>query len=328
MRIGLVLSGGMSKGAYQLGFLEALFEKIDYKDIKIISGASIGALNTYAVATKKIEKMKDIYKDVNCKGLFKILYNVYVKKIVKKSINNLIDPVNDEIYIPFYVNITKFPIFSPVYYRFSGTVTSSMRRFFGAVICYPILAGSPKFLYKHLCFDGGAADNIPLYPLLKHSNATEGIRNCKDYDLDLILILHFDAHYDYRADSYDENIAVIDLDCSYESSFEKRHYDFTTENVEKMFESGYRYGKTICEEIFTIKNDTIKKLKSVSDRIFLREHKARMKNMSFDRTISLMNKIGKFFRKEHKSLRIYKLRKKHLQRIEKDKKIKVGENLV
>ena len=53
MNIGLVLSGGMGKVAYQIGALRALNEFIPLKEIKYISFASVGVLNGYAYATDK-----------------------------------------------------------------------------------------------------------------------------------------------------------------------------------------------------------------------------------------------------------------------------------
>ena len=48
MNIGLVLAGGMAKGALQLGALYALSEFIPLEEIKYVSCASVGALNSYA----------------------------------------------------------------------------------------------------------------------------------------------------------------------------------------------------------------------------------------------------------------------------------------
>ena len=52
--IGLVLSGGMAKGAYQIGALQAIDEFFKPSDFSFISSASIGALNSYAYLTHNI----------------------------------------------------------------------------------------------------------------------------------------------------------------------------------------------------------------------------------------------------------------------------------
>ena len=66
MNIGLVLSGGMAKGAYQVGALTAIKEIIPDGNIKYISASSVGALNSYAYA---------IFRQV----MIKILYYQYKK---------------------------------------------------------------------------------------------------------------------------------------------------------------------------------------------------------------------------------------------------------
>ena len=45
MKIGLVLCGGMAKGAYQIGVLRAIREFVPREDITTISCASVGVLN-------------------------------------------------------------------------------------------------------------------------------------------------------------------------------------------------------------------------------------------------------------------------------------------
>jgi len=61
MKVGLVMSGGAAKGAYQIGLLKAFAEhKID---IDIYAGASIGALN--AVICASSDNVKDAYEKLN-----------------------------------------------------------------------------------------------------------------------------------------------------------------------------------------------------------------------------------------------------------------------
>ena len=50
MKIGLILSGGIAKGAYQVGVLRAVEEFFSLDEISYISAASVGALNAAAYA--------------------------------------------------------------------------------------------------------------------------------------------------------------------------------------------------------------------------------------------------------------------------------------
>ena len=64
MNIGLVLSGGMAKGAYQIGALKALNHFIPLEEIKYISCASIGVLNGYAYATESLDRAEKMWKNI------------------------------------------------------------------------------------------------------------------------------------------------------------------------------------------------------------------------------------------------------------------------
>ncbi len=65
MKIGLVLGGGGARGAYQIGVFEALNEIGIDKHIKVISGASIGALNAAIYVQDNIKLGKEIWCNVS-----------------------------------------------------------------------------------------------------------------------------------------------------------------------------------------------------------------------------------------------------------------------
>ena len=71
-RIGLVLSGGGAKGAYQIGMLRALEEYGLEKEKLTMAGTSIGALNALMYAVEDLDavrdmmwRMKDLIKDTD-----------------------------------------------------------------------------------------------------------------------------------------------------------------------------------------------------------------------------------------------------------------------
>ena len=57
MKIGLVLSGGGGKGAYELGVWRALKELGISKYISVFSGTSIGAFNSILFAMDDIDRI-------------------------------------------------------------------------------------------------------------------------------------------------------------------------------------------------------------------------------------------------------------------------------
>ncbi len=64
MKIGLVLSGGGGKGAYELGVWRALKELGISKYISVFSGTSIGAFNSVLFAMDNMEKADKLWEEV------------------------------------------------------------------------------------------------------------------------------------------------------------------------------------------------------------------------------------------------------------------------
>ena len=73
---GLVLAGGGTKGAYQVGVWKALKElKIN---IKGIAGASIGSLNGALFLQDDFDMVENMYKNIKLGNIMKIkIYSIY-----------------------------------------------------------------------------------------------------------------------------------------------------------------------------------------------------------------------------------------------------------
>ncbi|MGN1032209.1 MAG: patatin-like phospholipase family protein [Intestinibacter sp.] len=88
MSIGVCLPGGGSKGAFQAGVLESLYER-GIKKYDSYACTSIGAMNGYYLYTGNVDKMKNMW--------------ISSEKIAKKrfkSVDNIID--NSEVINPLY----------------------------------------------------------------------------------------------------------------------------------------------------------------------------------------------------------------------------------
>lgn len=70
--VGLVLSGGGGKGAYQIGVLKVLKENGLLEDVSAISGVSIGAVNAMLYAMDDINLMYDAWKDIDMETVFDV----------------------------------------------------------------------------------------------------------------------------------------------------------------------------------------------------------------------------------------------------------------
>ncbi|MBO7122602.1 MAG: patatin-like phospholipase family protein [Treponema sp.] len=105
-RIGLVLSGGMAKGAYQIGALKAIKEFFEEKEIIALSSASIGTLNAFAYATDSIEKGVSLWKNIitNDKKIFisTVLKGNYLQNVIK-ALSSDNKKINCNFFLQFYL---------------------------------------------------------------------------------------------------------------------------------------------------------------------------------------------------------------------------------
>lgn len=79
--LGLCLSGGGARGAYQIGVCKALEELGYLEKVYAFSGTSIGAVNASLIATKPIDEIKKIWTD------FPMEEFNYIESLMKKIRN-------------------------------------------------------------------------------------------------------------------------------------------------------------------------------------------------------------------------------------------------
>ncbi len=256
----------------------------------MVSGASMGLFCAYALAADKLDVFECAFRRIDISKGPELFYNVFFKNLLRKSIASIAAP-SDVLEIPVAFPVCYIPVFSVNYYWIFGKYNACWEKYFRAAVNFPFLCILPAVLEHRLAIDGGTADNIPLYPLLKKSAVDPG-----GEDFDLIIVLHFDARYDYRAE-FDPEVPVLDLDLGICNDFKKNHYDFSSEYVAEMIEKAEKYGERICKRIFS-GDLTREALTEKVNGIFLEEHSLRQKNISADRLISMLNAAGKAFRQD------------------------------
>ncbi len=287
----MVLSGALSKTGYQIGFIKSLLKYIDREEIKVITGSSMGMLCGYALAADKMETFEVFFRNIDVKNRHRLLYNVLFKNLVSREMREFVNN-KDHVSIPLAFPVCYIPICNVQYYWLSGEYDPIWFRYMIAAINNPILHIFPSFLNKRFAIDGGAADNIPLFPLLAHGRSYLPSED----NFDLIVVMHFDARYDYRSE-FSTDIPILELDLSICNDFNKNHYDFSSRFVDEMIVSAERYGDRIFGQLFA--GDFSKEyFQKTIDEIFMAEHALRQKNMSADRLVTLLNHIGKYLRKD------------------------------
>ncbi|WP_024787392.1 MULTISPECIES: patatin-like phospholipase family protein [unclassified Lebetimonas] len=158
MKINLALSGGAFRGAFHLGFLEAIDSKID---INAISGSSIGALigASYACGVKP-QKQLELLKSKAFKKVFK--FNSLTKGFFKIDINSEIAkkfiPLStfEELNIKTYVNALDLNSGKIIYFE-KGDLKKAVLASSAIMPFFP-----PVELDNLFLVDGGIKENLPV----------------------------------------------------------------------------------------------------------------------------------------------------------------------
>ena len=231
--IGLVLSGGMGKGAYQVGALSAISEFFSPSDFEYVSAASVGVLNTYAFLTNNLEQAKHIWENVNLQGSRRFITSVLKSNYLHDVIEGLV--VDTQIENTFYVPLLELSTRELEYYDFSKIAPEDMQQYLSASVAMPFYNKGVKIGTKAL-YDGAVVDNIPIYPVLKEK-------------LDYVLCIYFDE-VNYIFEDYDSDNKVLRLTFSDDKIVSNSVY-IKHDSIVKMIDEGYRKTKEILSFVFS-----------------------------------------------------------------------------
>ncbi len=283
LNVGLVLSGGLSKGAYQIGFINALLETIPISQIKAVAGSSIGALNGYGLLTNKLGRVEEYWRNFDCTSGLRLFKRFVFNRLLDEVLDQLVEP-NDTLNRPFYVGATSiFPTLKFNYFKMESSYDSNWRKLFRAAIGFPILTGLPKRFNRRYYIDGGVVDNIPLKPLLEEA-------------LDLIIIVHFDSKYTIDIPLTNDDPVVLEVDLSISNRFIKTSFDFSNGLINEMIESGYEYGKKMLKTLLKDGVDNIDAIRQNALDIHIKEHYVRRQYTNLDTLPTFFNRRLKRFK--------------------------------
>src|SRR5690554_3308692 len=178
MKLGLALGGGGSKGSYQIGVLKALIEEKLIKDLKVVAGTSIGALNACLVMEKlSFKQMKDIWYQIDNELMFNEMKRFKKDRLglyeQKKMYEILIENQDKNALINSTIKgyavaskIKKVGLRHQIYLRkleedtFQINLMDAPHNAESASTSVPLLFGPPK-LGHHYDVDGGLLHYVP-----------------------------------------------------------------------------------------------------------------------------------------------------------------------
>ena len=192
--VGLVLSGGGGKGAYQIGVLRALAEEGQLEHVAAIAGTSIGAVNAVLYAQGDFEKAYKTWDDIDMGVLFDIDPALLAQGKIcfsRDEMNRLMNQYIDYTALAasrydIYCGVAEVTDsgYRPEYMKLNGKSISEIQSILMASTAMPVVYDTVVINGKHYR-DGGVADNEPVRPLYD-----AGLRKFILVNLDFARVFH------------------------------------------------------------------------------------------------------------------------------------------
>ena len=231
-KIGVVLGGAASKGAYEIGAMRAIEDAFGIENIKCVSSASIGSIVAQAHGIGKSEDLERIWKNLDPEkyGRFILSYSR------NEDILNIISDTLSKSRVPyeFYVSTWNYTKHKVEYIAFHELDEEHLAQYLRGAIAIPIITMG-EVIDGDRILDGAFLDNIPVYPLI-------------DKDLDYIFCIYFDNYkYYFENDEFNKKIVKL-YDFPNEKMLETMV--FTPGAMDSMIKYGYDYTMETIKELF------------------------------------------------------------------------------
>jgi len=231
--IGLVLSGGFAKGAYQIGVLKAIKESFGDERINYISSSSVGVLNAYAFVHDKMDEVEKMWRSLKFTGI-RAFVNTYVRsQYVSDAIKEVacgFSPDQPYFYAA-YLDVNKLRL---DYVNLRDVDPGTINEYLHASVSLPIFS-RPVEIAGTKYADGAVIDNIPVRPIMSHP-------------LDYAIVVHFDQHnYMFENSHFDGKLVKINF---LDDKVIRDSLAFDKDSISYMIESGYEEAMTVFGMIF------------------------------------------------------------------------------
>lgn len=302
MKVGLVLAGGGSRGAYQIGVWKALTELGIDKHIQVISGTSIGALNTILFLQGDLKKAEDIWSEITKDKILpmddkelvlkRILFNLgaknisfikkYIPKVVKagtisrEGLDEILENVDISVItkskVKVYAACTIIPELKAEYFKLNDRSVEDIKKIIHATSAVPMIYDS-QIIENINYLDGAITDNVPIQPVYG-----EGCN--------IIIVVHLsnDSLVDTCMFPNTNIIEIVPSDmCGLDL---KETLDFDINMIKKRMTNGYK--------------DTMYKFKPIMDIARLIDNGTIVEKTTSNKVIAKINNIFKSKYKEFK----------------------------
>ncbi|QWB96544.1 patatin-like phospholipase family protein [Mycoplasmatota bacterium] len=217
-KIGLALGGGGARGSFQIGVFKVLLELDIMKNVKFVSGTSIGSINALMVMNhKSFDEMIEVWKKfdnsgiygdgpdrfkMDKKGIFSIkdLYKIIKEDFSIKDIKNSeVKGFATAVKIPHASMADQMNLLKMEKTVFHLNDMDDPTKGALASASMPVLFGSSDVKDEHY-IDGGVKDNLPIQPLIEEgceiiiSVPLQGSLHPKKYRNNDVLLVNIEPH--------------------------------------------------------------------------------------------------------------------------------------
>jgi len=273
--IGLVLSGGFAKGAYQVGVLKAVREFFGEQPLKYISASSIGVINAFVFCTGKIEAMEDVWRNVNFTS-FRSFTKAYMRSsFITDTIDGVVlgQRVEKPALFATFLNLSKRKL---DYIDLNNVDERHLRDFLLASVTLPVFSRAVEIDgMKYV--DGALVDNIPVKPLL-------GV------PLDYAVVVHFDNDsYMFENEEFDSKLIKINF---MDERIVKSSLTFDQATISGMIQRGYEAAAETFEVVFKNGFDDVDEIRNKIRKINTNRDKKSFR-LTGDVAVNNMNRVLK-----------------------------------
>ena len=269
-KVGLILSGGIAKGAYQVGALRAVQKYVDLNDVVAVSAASVGALNAFAYCGGRLELATKMWADINKLKSRVNIYTLLRSDYLQGALNAM---SKLKLKVPsFFLPVFRINGRKLIYQELVGMEREALKDHLNAAVSFI----TPYKMNGEYYYDGALFDNIPVAPL-------------KDLDLDYIICIYFDKHnYMFETPELNSNIIKISF-C--EDDFFEKSLIFSRENTNKMIIEGEEHANAVLEFVFSGGNDVEQIKKRIAHLNSI--NKGQKLRITIDTVLTNINKLSK-----------------------------------
>lgn len=276
-KIGLVLAGGIAKGAYQVGVLKAFSERLPKDFFEYISTSSVGCLNGYTYSQGQLDQCKAVWEKINFKGALSFAHDFYETDFIDRMFEPFLEiaaPLEQNLYVSCftlpdkhlrYVNMKNVPLEDYFKYLRAGVSLYPFSK--------PVLINDLKY------YDGAMIDNIPTFPLA-------------DKNLDLVIVVYFDKD-SFMFEDQDFNSRVIRINFM-ERKVIHDSFSFDSASVQEKFQMGKETAERIIDEYQLDKeldDARLEKIYSEIQRKWVASEGEKTKHITGDIFVAGFNKV-------------------------------------